>query len=163
MREGERERQQQRELRCYMFTVSCFLLTSRTAVNSQTGVCTPAGGIVTSKSSHFQLSLYLFRPLVVVCVITYQPFFSPVFPSFSLSVSSVEMSQVLSWRSEIAGFSRHDNKDYINFKQRQLSMRTTYVLLFLLKKREHKHKNLILMWPFLLSTLLHQHTLPLRN
>lgn len=49
--------------------MSCLRLTSRTAVNSQTGVCTQAGGIVTSESLHFQLSLHLFHPLEGACVV----------------------------------------------------------------------------------------------
>ncbi|XP_061625877.1 sodium-independent sulfate anion transporter isoform X1 [Phyllopteryx taeniolatus] len=43
----EREREREKD-QCTVFTDSCFVAMFRTAVNSQTGVCTPAGGIVTS-------------------------------------------------------------------------------------------------------------------
>lgn len=46
---------------CHMFTVPGFFLTYRTAVNSQTGVCTPAGGIVTSESRLFANASSVFQ------------------------------------------------------------------------------------------------------
>lgn len=118
-----------RERDIHIFTVSYFLLTLRTAVNSQTGVCTPAGGIVTSESSHLPLWMYLLCPPVAgLC-------FYILFPSLISLHSPLDLLcwGMLSWMTEVDFwkcqklFSK-DNKNGEDLKQSQSSIWPTNVV-----------------------------------